>query len=98
MVLLFMENTPLKYSSMRRSGIYADALGWDILFIYHNKPLHTIRFTQAQVVIHSCPRLYTAAGHMAAVHALRRYGRFGLCMVYYMRAEDRAQEKDEMPR
>ena len=31
---------------------------------------------------------------MAAVHALRRYGRFGLCMVYYMRAEDRAQEKD----
>ncbi|EDP14726.1 hypothetical protein CLOBOL_05269 [Enterocloster bolteae ATCC BAA-613] len=35
---------------------------------------------------------------MAAVHALRRYGRFGLCMVYYMRAEDRAQEKDEMPR
>ena len=41
---------------------------------------------------------YTAAGHMAAVHALRRYGRFGLCMVYYMRAEDRAQEKDEMPR
>ena len=84
---------------MRRSGIYADGAGVGYI-VYFITISHCIQyvFTQAQVVIHSCPRLHTEAGHMAAVHALRRYGRFGLCLVYYMRAEDRAQEKDEMPR